>query len=302
MRKRGGLEKIIEKGGIVKLFHFGLLFVQFYLTKLFYRKELTSNNYGFAEAIFYPTLIDYWCRYADVVEEIKKLSKNMEKGKFSILDCGAGGEGISKFLTSPRYSTLLFDLTKDVFMGVKSKNAQPVIGDANMLPFADHSIDIVVATATLEHIPRNFRIKFFAELKRVCKSTIVLHFPVESDDGSFKGREYDIRFQNAHKQSFGFEDLYTAQHINSSHPRIEEIKKAFPDSKIVGRKNCDVWLKYSMLERKPLICFLAGLIYCLLWRRKDNRPPFYECMMTWPRVRPIQVLFTPEESYHRFCA
>jgi len=32
--------------------------------------------------------------------------------------------------------------------------------------------------------------------------------------------------------------------LAESHPTLEELKGAFPDSTIQGYKNCDVWLKY----------------------------------------------------------
>lgn len=276
---RGGLKKILE------MIHFRLLFLHSYMRKSLYRKKLNSNSYGFFEAIFYPTIIDYWCRYADIISEVDRLNENVGKRRFSILECGAGGEGISEFLNSSRYTIFLLDIEKNAFMNFKSKDAQPIIGDAMRLPFKDHSIDILISCATTEHIPRNVRLKFFTELKRVCKSKIMLHFPLESDDGLFRGKEYDIRFQNTHKQIFGFEEPNTAQHISSSHPRLDEIKKIFPNSRIIGRKNCDVWLKYMILSRKPLVRFLTGLIYCLFWKRKDNSPPFYECITVWSKSR-----------------
>ncbi|MFQ5621705.1 MAG: class I SAM-dependent methyltransferase [Candidatus Nanoarchaeia archaeon] len=283
IKKHGGIKRTANEYGLLRLLDFGLIFVYSYLSKLLYKKEFVTKDYNFLEAIFYSRDIDYWCRYADVANEIKRLNINVGQRQILLLDCGSGGEGISRFLNMPDTSFTLLDIKKEVFAGIRNGRVDPILADATRLPFSDNSIDIVVSLATTEHIPKSIRSQFFLELKRICRGAVILHFPVESKNGMFRGREFDIKFQSEHKQKFGFENRHTAEHINSGHPMMNELKKTFPNSKIVGRKNCDIWLKYMILERKPLIGFLAGLIYYLAWKKKDNSIPFYECMVTWTR-------------------
>jgi hypothetical protein len=66
--------------------------------------------------------------------------------------------------------------------------------------------------------------------------------------------------------------------MRSLHPTISEVREYFPDAKIYGTKNCNVWLKYMML-RATKVGFLTGLIYLFFWKKKDNKPPYYECMV-----------------------
>lgn len=252
------------------------------IRKLCYRKDIVEHNYGFYEAIFHPIDIDCWCRYADVVSEVKKWAGHK---KFSLLDCGAGMGGISNYLNPLNFTIFLLDTF--LWVGKENlrhiKNAQPIIGDVCNQPLRDNLIDIIVSVGTVEHIPKQKRPMFFDELKRICRKGLILHFPLESMDGLFRAKDYDVRFQKIHKKIFGFEDASTIEHISSIHPQRRQIKKAFPDSKIIGRKNCDIWLKYMMFERIPLVRFMTGFLYYFLWGKKDNKPPFYECLVIWKK-------------------
>lgn len=233
--------------------------------------KLRSTDYGLFEAIFFPTTIDGWTRYADVINEIRKT------GPFhSILEVGAGGAGVSRFLNSPKYTIFLLDIRREAFLDVK--DAQSIVADGCKLPFKDKSFDIVVSVATFEHIHKEIRHKFLGELERVCKKSFILHFPTNSKGGLYKSRAYDIKFQDIHRNLFGVDEKITNEHITAIHPTIEEVKKELPNSKIYRRKNCDVWLKYMVMSRRKFGLF-TGLCYYLLWRKQDNKPPYYECMV-----------------------
>jgi len=203
--------------------------------------------------IFVPRAVDGWCRYTDVANEIRK-------GKYKyILDVGAGGEGISKFLDLENKFICVLDI-KNVFTFMNKDKINPIIGDGCNLPFKAKTFEIVISVASIEHVPKNRRNNYLKELKRVGKK-IILHFPVISNDGLYKGKLYDIKFQNIHKRLFGFYDQNTSEHIKSGHPTLDEIKKIFPNaSYLLGRKNCDIWLKYMIFSRRSFIGFLTGLI------------------------------------------
>lgn len=210
------------------------------------------------------------------------------RGTSTILDVGAGGRGVSEYLNSPAYNVFLLDIQKGVFISsMRTKNVQPIIGDGTRLPFKDKAIDFVISAATLEHIPQRNRFQFLTELKRVCKKKVILHFPVQSNDGLFKGKEYDLKLQEGYKRIFGFPEPYTTEHLEKGYPQWEEtigkVREIFPESKIIGRKNCDVWLQYRLFSFRPRVGVLGGLIYHLIWRKKDNKPPYLECMILYSK-------------------
>jgi len=97
---------------------------------------------------------------------------------------------------------------------------------------------------------------------------------MQSDDGIFQGKKYDIAFQYLFERNYGVKEPNTAQHIAAGHPTLEEIKE-FSDPVFHGYKNCDVWLKYMLFSRKPLLGLFCGLLYYLFWRKDDNKPPYW---------------------------
>lgn len=260
----------------------GVVSKQTHIRKIAKEKaQLAKWQLGFLMKVFsHPRSIDKQCRYTDIALAVKKNEKAT-----SVLDVGAGGNGISEYLNSSRYTIFLLDIRKDAFTNtfVKKKNVEPIVGDGTRLPFKDRAVDFVVCAATLEHIRRQKRHEFLVELKRVCKRKVLLHFPVESGNGLFKGKEYDLKFQDAHKRIYGFEESWTAEHIEKGYPRVNEVRELLPEVEIIGRKNCDVWLRYRVLSARPLIGALSGLIYCLVWKKKDNKPPYLECMIQYTK-------------------
>ena len=264
----GSLKEIIKKIGVIAIIDFAISNFFNVISKRFYRSN--SANYGLSEAFFRSRDIDRWSRYIYVANEIQKM-----KTKSSVLDIGSGGLGISGFL-SPERSDLdffLLDVQKDTFKGLKG--AHRVVGDACRLPFRDKTFDIVVSVDTAEHIPKSIRHKFYEELKRVCKKIIIITCPLQSNNGIFQGKKYDIIFQYLYEKNYGDKEPNTAQHIAAGHPTLEEIKVALPDSAIYGYKNCDIWLKYMLFSPKPFIGLFCGLLYVIFWKKNDNKPPYW---------------------------
>jgi SAM-dependent methyltransferase len=235
------------------------------MSKRFYK--LRGTNYGLLEALFYPKSIDKWSRYSYVVNEIKKL-----RVKNKILEVGSGGAGIAHF-SGREHEVFLIDVRKDVFQ--KLKFPHRVVADGCKLPFRDKIFDVVISVDTVEHIPKSIRHNFYNELKRVCRRKIILTCPMQSNDGIFQGKDYDIIFQYLHERKYGVREPNTDQHIAAGHPTLEEIKYEFPNSTIQGYKNCNVWLKYMLFSRKPILGLFCGLLYYLLWKKDDNKPPYW---------------------------
>ena len=95
--------------------------------------------------------------------------------------------------------------------------------------------------------------------------------------------KYLIKNIKKYKKITGTEDSNTLEHLRHGLPRIENITKLFPDSKIIGRQNCDVWCSYMVLERLPYIRLFIGLFYLLFLKDDDNKPPYHACLVMWSK-------------------
>jgi len=269
LQEYGNLKEIVKKKGVRTIIDFAIFQVLNLSSKRFYRSS--NANYGLSEALFRSRDIDLWSRYMHVTNEIRKIRAR----KLSVLDVGAGGQGISVFLSSSRRDCDLFllDVRKDAFKGLR--RVHRIVGDGCKLPFRDKAFDIVVSVDTAEHIPKLSRHNFYKELKRVCKKRIVITCPIQSSDGIFQGKKYDITFQYLYETKYGVKEPNTAQHIAAGHPTIEEIKRELPQSAIYGYKNCDIWLKYMLFSPKPFLGLFTGLLYNSFWKRNDDKPPYW---------------------------
>jgi ubiquinone/menaquinone biosynthesis C-methylase UbiE len=268
--KYGSLYELVRKVGIINIIDFAITTFINIISERFYRPRRT--DYGLLEALFNPRSIDRWSRYTYVISDIQKL-ETMNK----ILEVGSGGAGVTSFI-SQDYEIFLVDVQKDVFQGLKiahSRMVHSIVGDGCRLPFRDKAFDAVISVDTVEHIPKLIRNNFYNELKRVCKKKVVLTCPMQSNDGIFQGKNYDMAFQYLYERNYGVKEPNTAQHIAAGHPTLEEIKREFSDPEIHGYKNCEVWLKYMLFSRKSLVGLFCGLLYYLLWKKDDNKPPYW---------------------------
>jgi ubiquinone/menaquinone biosynthesis C-methylase UbiE len=209
---------------------------------------------------------------------IKEIS-NCGYYKNSILEVGSGGNGIKFFINLEKWELYSTDIQSDVFNEIMKENV--LISDGCHLPFKEGSFDIVITIDTAEHISYKKRSKYWAELKRVCKKKLIIICPLQSSDGFFKGRKYDIMFQTYHVRTKNRKEFNTEEHINSGHPTLNEIKSNLPFSIIKGYRNCNVWIKSMIFLSKPIIRKFTGLIYYLFWKKKDNSPPYWGGIIIW---------------------
>jgi len=265
--KYGSLSEIIKKNGVLVMIDSAIQPFLDNASKRFYRPR--GTDYGLSEVFFRSKNIDQFERYACAVKEIRKIESEV-----TVLEIGAGGEGISYFSNLlKKCNFFLFDIKKDAFTGLKKKQA--IIGDGCRLPFRDEAFDVIVSVDAVEHIPKPIRHNFYKELKRVCKKRFILTCPMQSSDGIFQGKRYDITFQYLYEKIYGVKEPNTAQHIAAGHPTTEEIKREFPHSAIYGYKNCDIWLKYMLFSTKPFLGLFTGLLYYSFWKRDDDKPPYW---------------------------
>jgi SAM-dependent methyltransferase len=97
-----------------------------------------------------------------------------------VVEVGAGEGRITSRLRDrfPAASVLGLDLVDDDLAAVWGDLDVPMLfGDARSLPFADHSVDLVVALEVLEHVPGP--VDALGELRRVCRGRLVTSVPRE---------------------------------------------------------------------------------------------------------------------------
>jgi SAM-dependent methyltransferase len=255
-----------------------LYLIDVFLRNIFYR--WTKDDFGLKEALFWPKDIPLFLRYSRVLRELKN---EISSNKISVLEIGPSSVGISYFL---KYADLkekcdltLADIDVEALSKIKSEKTVAIHGDS--LPFEDNAFDMVISLDTLEHIPKDKRQKFLAEIKRIAKKTILLHFAANDPPKQFLARDVDQKFQEWHIKKFHKPDKWTDEHLTIDPPVIQEINNAFPGALITGTENIDAWFEYTTLCLKPLAGFSTGFMYMTKWKKKDNCPPFHSCFVKW---------------------
>lgn len=272
--KRSTILGIVKRFGILGIADLALWFLLISASRRFYR--LKSSAYGLQEALFHPRDIDRWNRYTRIMNSIRKARIRCN----SILEVGSGVTGITQILSQMPYEITFVDIKK-VFVNIT--HAHVVIASGYALPFKNSSFDLVISADTIEHIPLLSRYNFVSELKRVCKRLFIVTCPLQSKNGFFLGQRYDIYFQRIHERLLGFEAKKTSEHVILGHPTLEQMLQWLPNSTVLGYMNCLVWIKQMTLSRIPIIGFLTGILYLLLWKKKDNDPPYWGAVVTWKK-------------------
>lgn len=116
---------------------------------------------------------------ASIYDKRKEYLNSFEKGKVieilgdlknkKVLDVGAGTGRLSVELSSNSAEVTVLDVSAEMLKILKQKNSdiKTIVGDAEVLPFADNTFDIVIATFLIVHL-KNPTI-FFDEVYRVLK-------------------------------------------------------------------------------------------------------------------------------------
>lgn len=236
-----------------------------------------TTTFGWLQAILCSPSMDQWQRYASVIEEIKKLDKR----HLSILDVGGGGDIIRSFLAAKENDVHILDTHAKCLRRVKDRWIKVILGDGCALPFKDDSFDVVISLDSLEHVPDSTKLDYCRELKRAAKSYVIIHCPVDSTDGRFQGTSYDIKFLRWYRRRYKKSEPNTAAHLRSGLPKLEQLAAAFPNAKVIGRQNCELWLTYMKGEYTPYARLAIGLFYKAFLSRKDSQPPYKSCLLVW---------------------
>lgn len=241
----------------------------------------TGDNFGIKEAFFWSKDIDQYMRYSKILGELKKI-ESVPGRKLKILDVGAGGEGIAKFLKYSgdlkKYDVYLADKNADYLKNVKL--GRPIIIEGKTLPFVENEFDAVVSVDTLEHIPKDGRSEFLKELKRVSK-TVMLHFIMHDPPNQYYGKDIDNEFNKWYLKNFKKENSWVVEHLNIEPPTCSEIKSVLPDAVITGTQNINVWYKYITASATPITGFFTGYLFIGKWKKDFSIPPYHGCFVSW---------------------
>ncbi len=247
--------------------------------ELFYHWK--KDDFTFKEAVFWSKDIDQYLRYSTILGELKQIQNHLGR-KARILDVGAGGEGIAKFLKYSgdidKYDIYLADTNEAFLKNVKL--GKPVVIKGKKLPFKNNEFDILISVDTLEHIPKPDRPEFIEELKRV-GNNVLLHFVMNDPENKYMGRDADCKFNQWYLNYFKKEHCWTAEHLSIGHPSYSEIKTILPDASIIGTQNVDVWYKYLTASVCPIKGFFTGFVFMSKWKQNYNTPPYHGCFVKW---------------------
>lgn len=252
----------------------------FFIRRIFYR--WSGDCYGIKEAVFWSNDIEVFLRYSLILRELRSYQHPTDEVQ-SILEVGAGGEGVARFLKYSgdykKYEICLAD--NNPLSLAKVRLGQTELIKGVNLPFGDNKFDTVISVDTLEHIDKDDRGIFMDELKRVTRKTLLLHFVMHDPDHDFLGRDADIKFNDWYLNFFKKEHSWTAEHLRVVPPCYSEIEELLPGASITGTQNVETWLKYTKLRKIPLLGLFTGLTYMIKWKAKDDSPPFHGCFVKW---------------------
>jgi len=158
-----------------------------------------------------------------------------------------------------------------------------VLDPLGSIPLEDASVDIAVSSDVFEHIPLESRARWAAELLRVARLGQAHTFPADSRDGLWASTEADRSLNDWHQSRFGEPERWTAEHLSSPEPLVEEMVALFPESRVRGFANTEVWGKMlrDQLDHVSLLGRARfGLRYAISLRVADRRPPWKGCLLT----------------------
>lgn len=220
--------------------------------------------------------IDKSIRYKNVAKEIKNFKERNKKLK--ILDVGGGYSPLCYLLDKRNFDLTVLDVSKEEIGQLKNKkNIKTIVADASeKIPFADNSFDVVASVASFEHVKAAKRKKYIRELKRVAKKAVVLY--VQTD----KIAEYYDRKIHGFRTKIGIKDEWTEEHMKYGLPTTEQLKKLFPNAKIMKMQNASVWYCIMVMQSIPIFeLIFPGIIYALFLRWFDNKKPFIAALLNW---------------------
>mgnify|MGYP002794598183 CR=1 FL=1 len=115
------------------------------------------------------------CMYKEILMRVKKI------GVENVLDLGCGNGNVSGMIAEETEAHVTgLDLSQQMIEQAKKRvgaKAQFIVGNAEKLPFADHTFDMIICNASFHHYPHPVTV--VKEMKRVLKQngTLILGDP-----------------------------------------------------------------------------------------------------------------------------
>lgn len=248
-----------------------------WLRSHFYRWR--GAEYGMREALLWSTALDTWYRYAAVVQALEpRVSRES-----TILEVGPGWVGLEFFLPSGLWPSGRLVQTDIVRWPVRRTANGPsrLLASGSALPLRDASFDFVVGVDVLEHVPRDARGGFCEELERVARTAVILHVPLDGEDGRFEAARCDAAFQAWFETRFGRREPNVEEHIRAGQPKPQELEAYLPGVALTPTQSVEDWLWYIHRQRVPALQLLFGLRAYL--RESVAGPPWYSALAVWEK-------------------
>ncbi|HEY4706128.1 MAG TPA: methyltransferase domain-containing protein [Thermodesulfobacteriota bacterium] len=219
-------------------------------------------------------------RYISILRVLE--DSGFMEGAHRIAEIGSGISGLSTYIKG-RFIGCDLD-----FPGKTPSGMRPVRCNVFELPFEERSIDFVVSSDMMEHIPPMMRERAVKEMLRVTSKCLIMAFP----EGE-KARQCDVRINDSLKKGKKSVPSWLIEHLDE--------KNIFPTTEEIGGILDSTGLRYVAYPNESLLLHAAGV-------RLENTPAYkklawrarnFPARHLW---RPLLPLASMGETYRRIFA
>lgn len=164
--------------------------------------------------------LDAALRYLPVAEHLER------SGAVQVLDVGSGGVGLSLYWGR---RTLALDLSFSA--ADQGSLARPVVGSATALPFKTRSIEVIVSSDVLEHIPQTDRAQVLSEMVRVARRQIIVAAPCGR-----RAHQAEQEVARVYRKKTDGTHRWLQEHLDHGLPEAEEVEEAIRS--LVRERGC----------------------------------------------------------------
>ncbi|MEI8067721.1 MAG: class I SAM-dependent methyltransferase [Candidatus Shapirobacteria bacterium] len=185
-----------------------------------------------------------------------KFIKNKDVKNKNVLDIGCGFGWLEYNFVNLAKEIIAVDLDKkNILMCkkyIKNKNVSFILGSALNLPVKTNTVDTVVASELIEHLPKNKEDEFFSEANRVLKKGGILYLTTPFN--SFWSTFFDPAWWLINHRHYSFDKL-----------------------NIIAKKNGFVKIEYKIVGRWWSLLALLNMYFSKwIFRREKLFKPFFD--------------------------